>query len=469
LRKVLRFYREDQEGSSTLEDSYYLAASWGNSILDYIELPRNQELPIGATKFRDSAGSELTIDEILLCLNEKDEILILPLSSKDLVSDFLHKSERENPFISRCHVVYNNFARYSFLESSRSLSLDIPNDTLMWLKNLTSKYGKKEILSSFSDLKSHIFLLGETIIDEYIYCDALGKVSKDPLVAFNIKEQQRQLGGILAAASHVEKIVGECHVITEICARDLNYVSERMHENIHTHFTVAENTSQVIKTRYIDISSNSRVFETYSMDSAIRNNDSFKKNLQTIIDSREIEELIVIDFGHGLIDSDIIEQLNKTNIRISVNAQSNAGNRGFNPISRYRGATRIFINGAELELEARRKTEKRENLILDIAPKLECKEMYVTQGSAGLLYWTSETGVNRAPGFAPAIVDRVGAGDALLSTVSSLRANSVPLEISCFFGNIAGAIAVGSMGNSFSVSKTSLLELAEEILDAASD
>jgi sugar/nucleoside kinase (ribokinase family) len=469
LRKVLRFYKEEQESTSTFEDSYYLAASWGNLILDYIELPRNLELPFQPTKFRDSAGSEFTIEEILFSLNENDEILVLPLSSKDLISDFLYKHERENPFKSKCHVVYNNFARYSFLEASRSLSLDIPNDTLMWLKNLISKYGKKEILSSFDDLKSNIYLLGETIIDEYVYCDALGKVSKDPLVAFNVKGHQRQLGGILAAALHVEKITSKSHVITEICTKDLDFISASIRGNVQTYFTVEEHTSEVIKTRYIDISSNSRVFETYSMHNSNRNADSFKSNLKNIIDSRNLEELIIIDFGHGLIDSEIIELLNSTSINISVNAQSNAGNRGFNPISRYRGATRIFINGAELELEARRKTEKRENLILDIAPNLECGEMYVTQGSAGLLYWTLETGVHRAPGFAPAIIDRVGAGDALLSTVSALRANNIPIEISCLYGNIAGAIAVGSMGNSFSVSKTSLIELAEEILDAAAN
>ena len=90
--------------------------------------------------------------------------------------------------------------------------------------------------------------------------------------------------------------------------------------------------------------------------------------------------------------------------------------------------------------------------------------MYVTQGAAGLLFWNELDGVISVPGFAPSIIDRVGAGDVLLTTISSLRANGVPIDISSFYGNIAGAIAVGSIGNSFSISKSMLLANAGEIL-----
>jgi bifunctional ADP-heptose synthase (sugar kinase/adenylyltransferase) len=182
------------------------------------------------------------------------------------------------------------------------------------------------------------------------------------------------------------------------------------------------------------------------------------------VKSTGAKELVIIDFGHGLLSDQAVQFLLAQDLNISVNAQSNAGNRGFNPISRYKGAKRIFINGTELELEARKRTTNREYLIQEMVPALNCDELYVTQGAAGILYWNSREGVKRAPGFSPTIVDRVGAGDALLSTISALRANNVPIEIASFYGNIAGALMVSLLGNATSISKAMLLSEAEAIL-----
>jgi bifunctional ADP-heptose synthase (sugar kinase/adenylyltransferase) len=81
-----------------------------------------------------------------------------------------------------------------------------------------------------------------------------------------------------------------------------------------------------------------------------------------------------------------------------------------------------------------------------------------------LIYWTPETGAHQVPGFAPNIIDKVGAGDALLSIISVLRMANIPIEVACFFGNIAGALLVGGIGNQVVLTHKSLLTEANEIL-----
>jgi len=61
-------------------------------------------------------------------------------------------------------------------------------------------------------------------------------------------------------------------------------------------------------------------------------------------------------------------------------------------------------------------------------------------------------------------VDRTGAGDALLSITALLRRSGAPREIAAFFGNIAGALLISSMGNETSLSYESVWQSAEEIL-----
>ena len=119
-------------------------------------------------------------------------------------------------------------------------------------------------------------------------------------------------------------------------------------------------------------------------------------------------------------------------------------------------------------MEARSNSMDRKALLAQIAPSLNSEEIFVTQGAAGLMYWMPDTGVRVAPGFAPAIVDRVGAGDALLATISLLRINGIHCDIASFYGNIAGALMVGVMGNSISISIDLLRDNAMRILNAVS-
>ena len=152
----------------------------------------------------------------------------------------------------------------------------------------------------------------------------------------------------------------------------------------------------------------------------------------------DFNHLVVMDYGHNFFDHEASSDYINFGVPVSVNTQSNAGNRGFNPISNYMNADIVFLNGSEVQVEMRNKISKLEKIITDLALKLKCKELYVTNGSSGIISWSKDLGIITSPTFAPTIIDRTGAGDALLAAVSSLRMNNVPIEIATFFGNIAG-------------------------------
>jgi bifunctional ADP-heptose synthase (sugar kinase/adenylyltransferase) len=213
----------------------------------------------------------------------------------------------------------------------------------------------------------------------------------------------------------------------------------------------------------VDRASNVRVFETYNLphDDYSQKNRDFAKLLPMI----DPDVITVVDYGHGFIDETVIAELGNTKIQVSANAQSNAGNRGFNPISRYKGIPILFLNGSEVEVETRTKTSDLKSTVESLANGLETDEFYVTNGSGGLICWKKDAETFIAPAFAPSIVDRTGAGDALLSSVTLLRRSGVEREIAAFYGNISGALLIGAMGNELSLSRDMLLEQAEEIVD----
>ena len=226
-----------------------------------------------------------------------------------------------------------------------------------------------------------------------------------------------------------------------------------------------ESNKSIKKTRYVDRSSNARVFETYELpiESDYR---TTPQEIKKLVRGEKIDfdQLVVMDYGHNFFDHEVTKDYLNFGVPVSVNTQSNAGNRGFNPISNYLNADIVFLNGSEVQVEMRNKVSKLEKIITDLGHKLNCKELYVTNGSAGIITWSRDKGIIISPTFAPTIIDRTGAGDALLAAVSSLRMNDVPIEIATFFGNIAGSLLVGVMGNERIIASTDLQLEAERII-----
>ena len=106
--------------------------------------------------------------------------------------------------------------------------------------------------------------------------------------------------------------------------------------------------------------------------------------------------------------------------------QANAGNHGFNTLSRYPRADYVSIAGRELELETRLRDHSFEDLTKIVAENIDCGKFTVTLGKDGSLHFDKELGFTLAPALAVRVIDRVGAGDAVLALTSMLTHSGTP-------------------------------------------
>ena len=237
------------------------------------------------------------------------DLLIVAIGNSATLNMYISsRLEQETTQILQWHIVSSNYARYALLDQQRSLSAYIPKDTALWVHELYKKFGKKNILLELDGIKSlRALVVGETIIDEYIYCNALGKVSKDPLVAFEIGTQTSQLGGILAVAKHISGLGAQTSVRSQVGKYDLGTIVNSISPSIDLSHVLKVDENSLKKTRYVDRASNVRVFETYEMP---------KKHISPHIESllagnpekvlRQFDLAVVVDYGHGLIDENSI-------------------------------------------------------------------------------------------------------------------------------------------------------------------
>ena len=89
------------------------------------------------------------------------------------------------------------------------------------------------------------------------------------------------------------------------------------------------------------------------MDKKIENNilNYLKKNLS------KFDQIIVNDFGHGLITEKIIKTLTKFSNKLCVNVQTNSANNGYNFITKYKKAFYISVDEPEARLATRKRLQ----------------------------------------------------------------------------------------------------------------
>ncbi len=305
-----------------------------------------------------------------------------------------------------------------------------------------------EILDKMSQLK--VLVVGDTILDEYQFCDAIGKSSKDPTLALQYRSHDLFAGGVLAVANHVASFaesVGLVSVIGEYDTYD-EFINSQLKTNITSKFYTQKGSPTLMKRRFIDGYSMNKLFEVYIMDDS---------GLQSSVETQMIKHLekefdrfdlvVASDFGHGAISSQVIELLSKKAPYLAVNTQANAGNRGFNTINKYQRADFVCIAEHEFRLATRNKTGMMRTGIAKMASNLGSSAFIVTKGRKGCSIADNNASFFQTPAFASKVIDRVGAGDAFFAITALAAKVEAPHEIIAFLGNVVGALAVEILGN----------------------
>ena len=178
-------------------------------------------------------------------------------------------------------------------------------------------------------------------------------------------------------------------------------------------------------------------------------NDVFYNYLKKKIKlkSRSNDILIVCDYGHGFIDRKVATNISKIKKFKALNAQLNSSNKGFNSLNNYKNFDAVIINQNELRQELREEKLQINYLAQSLIKKNFIKNLIVTKGINGATLYRKNHKPIHCPAFVERSVDKVGAGDAMLSIVSLALKQNLDTEIVLLLGSIAAGINVNNIGN----------------------
>ena len=350
---------------------------------------------------------------------------------------------------------------------NRNLSV-LPPETSEYLRSFSERHPTEEVLDHLDKAGSlKAVVVGEAIIDEYHYCQSIGKSGKEPVLASRYVSDERFAGGILAVANHVASFAERVDLLTSLGMRDSHeeFIRQSLDARVQPHFLFQPDAPTIVKRRFVEEYPLQKLFEVYFMNGDHVAEDHVRGLCHTLEDLMAACDLVIVnDYGHGMIGPEMVDLLCDKAPFLAVNTQVNAANQGFNTVSKYRRADYVAVSETELRLDARRRSGDLRQIMLETSESLDCGRIIATQGPRGSLCFSQTEGFFEVPAFTSRIVDRVGAGDAMFAVTALCLANQAPIEAVGMIGNAVGAEAVMTVCNREAIDRVTLCKHITSLL-----
>ena len=187
----------------------------------------------------------------------------------------------------------------------------------------------------------------------------------------------------------------------------------------------------------------------------------FKERLREKIESYDV--VFLCDFGNGLVDSEIMDIVQKGAKYLVLNCQTNSSNYGRNIITKYTRSDAFSLDQTELKLAYPAMGDDENGALRALGEHMGGRG-WLTRGSMGA-QGIEGCAIDICPAFTLAVKDTVGAGDAFLSVAGIFSAAGAPVEVGTFMGNIGGALGSNIIGNKEAVEKVNVLKYVHTLMN----
>ena len=194
-----------------------------------------------------------------------------------------------------------------------------------------------------------MLVIGDTIIDKYINVNPLGKPSKELIMATQLIDEKKFVGGVFGTANNIANYCNNVSVlsISNNNKNERSFILEKISKKIDTKFFLHSPNPTTTKTRFIhnNYSHVRKLFEVYDMNDTPIKNSYENKILKLLNNKLGFYDIVLVnDYGHGLMTEKIRKLIERKSKFLSLNCQINAGNEGFNLITKYNKADNICID-----------------------------------------------------------------------------------------------------------------------------
>lgn len=348
----------------------------------------------------------------------------------------------------------------------------LPDEVRDYVEDFKLRHTMKEVKDyAEKSSKLKVLVVGDVIIDKYTYCNVQGMMSKDMGYSARLSHSEEYLGGAVAITRHLATYSSNVTLMSMIGNEEEIRLSifDELADKIQLKLTYSSTFPTIIKHRYLTRNGKR---EEYRKIFAINNIPAivqYEEEMHTVFKERLREKIadydvvFLCDFGHGLVDREVIDIIQNRAKYLVLNCQTNSSNKGLNVITKYTRADVFSLDQQELKLAFPEHAADEELSLKKLSEHLNGNG-WLTRGSKGA-YEVWEGSIKECPAFTLNVKDTIGAGDSFFATAGIFAAAGAPIEIGTFAGNIGGALGANIIGNKEAVEKVNVLKYASTLLN----
>ncbi|MGE5417975.1 MAG: PfkB family carbohydrate kinase [Acidobacteriota bacterium] len=344
-----------------------------------------------------------------------------------------------------------------------------------FIQEFSKHYSFDDVRTAVEQMRSvNVLVVGDIIIDQYVFCEIQGLMTKDRGLSARYSREEHYLGGSLAVARHMANFSDNV-TVCGIMGKELEFhrlLFDSMGRTTNLELVYDDAVRTVVKRKYLERRGIRNEYEkVFSINYLAEGESAIEPSVRQVFYDKldkltQAYDLVVVsDYGHGLFDQQAMDIIRNKSRYTALNCQTNSSNYGTNLITKYTQADTFTLDEVELRLALSDKTSPVEELLSRLMIRLQAKTIWATLGSKGCMSIDSDLSIEQFPALTLNVQDTVGAGDAFYALSSLCAYTGQPACLGSFLGNIAGALAANVIGNSKSVAKSDLLKFAATMLN----
>ena len=298
-----------------------------------------------------------------------------------------------------------------------------------------------------------MLIIGDTIVDQYVACDALGMSAEAPVIVARELETKDYVGGAAIVSMHAKTLGANCKFLS-VVGKDQNaLIVEKELNRVKVDNLLIEDDSRptTLKTRYMV--DNQKLFRV----SRLKEHGITKKVEERLISeiknyASKANGILVSDFVYGVITPKILNVLtevskkHKLMIFGDLQCSSQIGN-----VTKFKNFDLLCPTEREARIALGAYNESVEWLANNMIKHTGTTNLIMKLGSEGFIVYVKEADgfIRRQyfPALNPNPLDPTGAGDSLIAALAVGLCSCIPIMQSSAISSCMAALAVQTSGN----------------------
>ncbi len=313
-----------------------------------------------------------------------------------------------------------------------------------------------DIIDRFSGLR--VLIIGDLVIDRYVFCDALDVANESPMLSLKRLEQRDYVGGAAIVARHVAAL-GAQAILLSAGADDVHTATAAQvldREGVHTHLVKCR-PELVVKTRYLV--DDTKLLKVESADRIPLDSLAERRARATVQEqAASADAVICCDFGFGMLTSGFLNRIMPALRQCVPIITADVSGPRANLLD-FKHADLLCPTERELRSNLNDYDSGLSTAAYALLAQTQAKHLIVTLEKKGLVAferpgdrpdspeWDARLLSEHLASFCDRPVDRLGGGDALLAAASLTLATGEDLMKAAYLGNAAADLEISRLGN----------------------